>query len=304
MSFSPVWLSGDSLGWSCGSGPVVSVDPFTCTQYYSHHCHSGWDNIQTEKFKWWININIPVSSQRVDPGRCLDITCFCFFASKLDLLKFVWLKRSFICLRQTPSRTVGAVQVQVWWSLKVGSELWTFVLSSVSTWYTVFTRPVSVWTSRIRQSDTPADQNQTEKRNTGQTLRFWDRKCFQGAQWMVLIRLMSSESCSRTFLSFSTKMSSWFFWSCGSDRVYIEASDRFEKYSYLSRIYSKHEQNRRSFRRLTGCVSVVSGPVLSPHRLVNWIRTHLWHSGAEKVPQPRLHRWTLLSDCLWRRFIY
>lgn len=77
-----------------------------------------------------------------------------------------------------------------------------------------------------------------------------------------------------------------------------------KQYSYLSKIYSKHEQNRRSFRRLTGCVSVVSGPVLSPHRLVNWIRTHLWHSGAEKVPQPRLHRWTLLSDCLWRRFIY
>lgn len=94
------------------------------------------------------------------------------------------------------------------------------------------------------------------------------------------------------------------FFLCDSSGAAVLTVFILKQYSYLSKIYSKHEQNRRSFRRLTGCVSVVSGPVLSPHRLVNWIRTHLWHSGAEKVPQPRLHRWTLLSDCLWRRFIY
>lgn len=65
------------------------------------------------------------------------------------------------------------------------------------------------------------------------------------------------------------------FFLCDSSGAAVLTVFILKQYSYLSKIYSKHEQNRRSFRRLTGCVSVVSGPVLSPHRLVNWIRTHL-----------------------------
>lgn len=163
---------------------------------------------------------------------------------------------------QTPSRTVGAVQVQVW-CLQVGSELWTLVLSSVSTWDTLIhpTR-ISLKGHTVRHPCWPEPNRKEEHGSDFEVLR----------QELIL---MSSESCSRSFLTFSSKMFWWFFWSCGSDRVYIDASDRFEKSSYLSRIYSKP--------RVTSCVKSWTGS------------EHICDSSA------RLKRWTLLFV---EKFIY